>query len=66
MMDEDFYFQFKQLFNFLSGPINANIVFIISENIKCFMKRFKNSSFLDIMINSVIQPSLQHQRNQEE
>ena len=38
-------FQFKQLFNFLSDPLNTNTVFIIGENIKFFMKRFENSSF---------------------
>ena len=29
-------FQFKQLLNFLSDPLNMNIVFIINENIKLF------------------------------
>ena len=33
-------FQFKQLFNFLSDPLNTNIIFIISKNIKLFHKAF--------------------------
>ena len=34
-------FQFKQLFNFRSDPLNTNIVFFISENIKLFHKTFR-------------------------
>ena len=35
--------QFKQLFNFLSGPLD--IIFIISENIKLFHETFRELSF---------------------
>ena len=33
-------FQFKQLFNFLSDPLNMNIVFIISKSINLFHETF--------------------------
>ena len=35
-------FRFEQLFNFLSDPLNTNIVFIISENIKLFHETFSS------------------------
>ena len=38
-------FQSKQVFNFLSDPLNTNIVFIICETSNFFMKYFENSSF---------------------
>ena len=34
-------FQLKQLFNFLSRPLNRNIIFIISENVKPFLETFR-------------------------
>ena len=33
--------QFKQLFQFLSDPLNTNIVFIISKNIKLSHEKFR-------------------------
>ena len=41
MIDRDFYFLVEQLFNFLSDPLNMNFVFIIGENIKLFLKTFR-------------------------
>ena len=44
---EIFTFQLKQLFNFLSDPLNTNIVFIISEKSNFFTKRLESSSFFE-------------------
>ena len=58
-------FQFKQLFNFSSDSLNANIVFITSENIKLFHETFREFFiFFDSMVYPQIQPSLEYQRNQ--
>ena len=57
--------QFKQLFNFLSDPLNTNIVFIISKNIK-LRNIWKILHFWDSMVYPPIQPSMEYQKNQEE
>ena len=56
-------FQFKQLFNFVSDPLNVNIVFIISQTFWWNVFRILHS--MESMVYPLIQSCFEHRINQD-